>query len=226
MVYIRPKGSQKARSDQRYVSVSSLKASPKAQKEFNKGNEALAKNELEKAKKHFQKAVEIYPEYDDAYNGLGTVFLKLNDVDSAAPLFQKALKINAKSEIALTNLARVAISKKDFVLADKYLNQAISLSPLAPQTLSLACQIGVLVGKYDDVVRNARTLHTLPHANMALAHFAAGDSLMRLKRPQEALVEFNLFLSEDPKSRLAVRARESIKEIERILGGEIRSRQN
>jgi tetratricopeptide (TPR) repeat protein len=55
------------------VSVETLRIPEKAQREFHKGLEFLQKDELQKAEKHLLKALEIYPEYFQAYNNLGVL---------------------------------------------------------------------------------------------------------------------------------------------------------
>ncbi len=74
-----PDGTTMTTSKQGSVSVASLNIPEKAKKERDKGNEAFAKGDGEKAKEHYLKAIEIYPSYASAYNNLGTVYMTSAD---------------------------------------------------------------------------------------------------------------------------------------------------
>jgi len=59
--------------------------------------------QYEKAIKSYQRAVELKPDNDSIYNGLGLVFLKVNKTDNAFEAFHKGLEINPENKY--TNLS-------------------------------------------------------------------------------------------------------------------------
>ena len=78
------------------VSLTSLQAPGKAHREFDKGAEALRKDRLDDAARHFEKAVAIYPSYADAWNRLGHVQVEKNDPAAARASFARAIAIDPK----------------------------------------------------------------------------------------------------------------------------------
>src|SRR5262249_33621352 len=61
------------------VSAKRLQVPPKAQKELDKGNEALKNKRLDDARSHYTKAIELYPGFDEAENNLGITLMQEGD---------------------------------------------------------------------------------------------------------------------------------------------------
>ena len=57
---------------------------------YNLGEAYFRRNELEKAKLNFEKALEIAPEYPPAHRGLAFLYFKLGDAEKAVKHFQQA----------------------------------------------------------------------------------------------------------------------------------------
>ncbi len=196
------------------VSASALAIPGKAQKEFDKGNEALSDDKLDKAKEHFQKAAELYPNFDLAYNNLGVVLMKMGDKAGGKQAFEKALAINEKSARAYVNLAKIDVQEQKYEDAIALFNRSLSIEPLNTEALNGVCQSGVLVKKFDQVVGAAKKIHSLPHDNLPMCHFAAGLAYQNLNKPADALAEYNLYLKEASMTdALVAKAREAIEEI-------------
>ncbi|HWR36593.1 MAG TPA: tetratricopeptide repeat protein [Clostridia bacterium] len=214
MMQVRRKGEKPATAkDKSMVSASALKIPRKAQKELDAGNEALGNGKLDKAREHFDRATQIYPQFDQAWNNLGVVRMKQGDRAGGQQAFEAALKINDKFARAYVNLARLALQDNDYKQASELLKKSLSTEPLNAEALSMACQADFLAGNLEQVVSNARKLHTIPHDGQALGHYAAGSALQQLNRPSEAITEYTLFLKEAPQSPLTLKAREAISEL-------------
>ena len=69
------------------------------------GNALTSKNQIDDAIAHYRKALEIQPDYADAYNNLGSEFLAKRCFGDAIQNFQKALALSPHSLLALNNLA-------------------------------------------------------------------------------------------------------------------------
>jgi tetratricopeptide (TPR) repeat protein len=207
-ITIRRKGEKRGNGG--VVAANTLKVPGKAEKELDRGNKALEDKKLPEARDHFQKAIELYPQYDLAYNGLGATLVELHDMDGARSAFQKSVEVNDKFASGYRNLARISASEKDYIKAVNFLQRSLSLEPLNAEALSRLCQFDYILGKDTEVPDLARKLHSLPHTGMELAHFAAASSLERMNKPDEAIGEYTLFLSEAPGSTLAGPAKAAI----------------
>lgn len=192
------------------VSTTSLKIPKKATKELEKGKKALEASKLPEARAHFEKAVEIYPQFDVAYNALGVTLMKMGDATGGRKAFEQALAANDKFAPAYVNLARIQGTGEDYEAAATSLTRSLSLEPLNAEALSLLCQYDVLRGKYEDVPALAAKLHSIPHDGQALGHYAAATALEQTGHPTEAIFEYMLFMKEDPMSNLSASAKEQI----------------
>jgi len=193
------------------VSANSLKIPGKAEKEFTRGTKALDEKKLPEAREHFEKAIELYPSYDLAYNGLGATLIEMKDIEGARTAFKKAIQVNDKFAGGYRNLARISAGDKDYATAVDLLQRSLALEPLNPEAPSRLCQFDYLLGKDTEVPELARKLHSLPHDGMELAHYAAASSLERMNKPDEAIGEYTLFLKEAPAgSNLVTTAKDSI----------------
>jgi tetratricopeptide (TPR) repeat protein len=215
MMSVRRKGEKPVgKSDKGMISASGLKIPPKADKELEKGNKALADNKLDVAKEHINKAIELYPQFDQAYNMLGVVLLKTGDAAGGKKAFEKAVELNDKFARAYVNLAKLSMQDKQYDQAITLINKSLSVEPMNPEAISIACQASLIVDKFEDVAADARKLHGLPHDGMALCHFAAGVALTHLKRSTDAITEYNLYLSEATSTdSLVPKARDAIEDL-------------
>lgn len=80
----------------RVVSATSLAAPKDARKAFEKGQQALKKNNRDEAAKHFETAVQLYPEYAIAWTELGKVQSARNQPEDARKSFEAAMKAEPK----------------------------------------------------------------------------------------------------------------------------------
>jgi len=76
------------------VSFRELKIPPKAQNEYNRGLDLLAKNDFAGSLEHFSKAAASYSDYYEAIYHIGLVQLRLQHEDKASQAFQKAIDLS------------------------------------------------------------------------------------------------------------------------------------
>jgi hypothetical protein len=203
-----------SKSEKATISASGLKIPTKADKELEKGNKALADNKLDEAKEHINKAIEIYPQFDQAYNMLGVVLLKTGDATGGRKAFEKAVALNDKFARAYVNLAKLSMQDKQYDQALTLVSKSLSVEPMNPEAISTVCLASSMTQKYEDVAAASRKLHALPHDGMALCHFAAGVALTNLKHSADAITEYNLYLSEAKAGdALVSKARDALEEL-------------
>lgn len=109
-------------------------------KEAATGNKARAREILNEAISHLEKAIENYPDYFLAWGMMGKLYYKFYlDSEKAKNCFQKCIQINPNYADAYSDLAFLYFKEKDYLQAEKYYLQAIKLLPgYKPYMLDLA----------------------------------------------------------------------------------------
>jgi tetratricopeptide (TPR) repeat protein len=196
------------------VSATMLNVPEKAEKEFKKGSEALKKKEWEEAKKGFNSAIGIYPEYDAAYNGLGVALMGTGDSKAARPAFEKAISLNDHFAEAYRNLARISLSEKKFEETDNLLTRSLSSDPLNSWALAYAAYAELQLRRFNDAIAHARKAHEGEHKDLASVHIVAALALEATDQKAEAAEQYRLYLREDPSGRDAARAKAKLAVLE------------
>jgi tetratricopeptide (TPR) repeat protein len=209
---VRPKSDGKAASTDGKNSVPAirLRIPDNAHKEFERGSKAMEAQRWGESRKHFQAAVDLYPEYDLAYNGLGVACSQLNDTPAARQAFVKATELNDKFAGAQRNLARILLSEHNYQEVAALLNRSLNVEPANAWALTNAAHAELQLHRFKEAAGHALQVHGLPHDGLANAHVIAAYALEALGQPQEAVEQWRLYLKEDPKGPNAKRAREAV----------------
>jgi superkiller protein 3 len=117
----------------------------------------------------YNKAIDMDPSYESAYNRLGGIHLKLQQFDQAEAVYQKALKRSPNNPAQLNNLAFVHLTQHRYADAEKELRKALKVSPKFQRAhanlgIALAKQ-----GKYSEALDHFRAACTEAQANYNLA---------------------------------------------------------
>ena len=187
-----------------------LKIPDNARKEFEKGGKAMKEKSWDESRKHFQAAVDLYPDYDLAYNGLGIACSQLNDIPAARQAFVKATQLNDKFAGAQRNLARILLSERNYQEVASLLNRSLNVEPVNAWALTNAAYAELQLHRFKEAAEHALRVHGLPHDGLANAHVIAGYALEALGQQQEAADQWRLYLKEDPKGPNAKRAQEAV----------------
>ena len=87
------------------------------------------KNEFRNAIKDYNRAIQIEPDYADAYNNRGSVYAQKGDLDSAIKDFTDAIYFKPDDATSYINRGNVYIDKGKLELAIKDYTKAIKLKP-------------------------------------------------------------------------------------------------
>jgi tetratricopeptide (TPR) repeat protein len=197
------------------ASALELDVPSKAKKEFNKGNEALDRRNWPEARKHLEKAIELYPKYVSAYNNLGLVWMKSGEPTKAREAFEKAVTLDSSFSQAYLNLGRIANAEHRYTQAEEYFNKALAGKPLDPDALFLLAYAELMSGKFDQVIANVRKLHSLPHERYAIAHYLCAQAFQAKKLNAEAVTEYQTYVRESPNGDLVGKARAALAALSR-----------
>lgn len=78
---------------------------------------------------HFRRAIEIYPDFFNAWYDLGRTYMVLNNLDSAFVCFVKVHEMDSTLNDATLNIAMIAEEKQDYNTAIKYYERSIRFNP-------------------------------------------------------------------------------------------------
>jgi tetratricopeptide (TPR) repeat protein len=205
-------------SGQAVVAVSTLRAPAKARKEYEQAAEAQRRGDNPAAHKHADKAIEIYPEFADAYALEGLVYLQEQQLEQAQAAFEKALSIEPLLPDGLLGLGRLRNSQRRFADAEDYLLQAAKTSPEAWQ---VNCELG---RAYLGLGKNAEAERYLRQARAANpsyppVYYLFAQVLLLLERPLEAVPEMEAYLRLAPRGPAADHVRDVIRRIKARQAG-------
>lgn len=212
-VYVQPRRSLSKASESKAgeaVSSRRLQAPKSAVKEFEKARSAMLKNNRGEAKEHLQKAIRLYPRYDDAFSALGVLELQEGDRESARRDLAKAVELNSNHAQAAHNLAKILVAEAKYAEAEPLLEVWLRGHPDDAWALSFAALGQLTEGKFEEAAASARKVHILPHQEYASAHVIAGRALERLNRFDAAAAEYRLYLAEAPNGTHAEHARAAL----------------
>ena len=129
------------------------------------------RDNLEKARRYYIVAVQLYPDTTAAYNNLGHVLLKLNRLDEADAVFRHTLMLDQTLGSAAYGRGEVAEKRGNFIEARQYYEQAIQYMPKEPIFYrSLADILAKLGDTQGATTANMRYKQTLAEVYRQQAH--------------------------------------------------------
>ena len=213
-VEVRQSGYHTGTSNQPSVSAKTLAIPDDARKEFEKGLASLDQRDVNSARTHFTKAVELYPQYCGALLDLGVIAMQDKHPDEGKRYFERAVEADPKNPAAYLYLASARMLDSDFKAAEDLLLKAIVIIPTDPEPLTMLASCQLKLGELDQAVASARKVHELPHPRHAIAHFIAAEALLKESQPQPAAAELKLFLQEAPNAPQVAAAKTMLASIE------------
>ena len=112
------------------------------------------KGNLPEAAKAYEKCLEVYPQFTEAHNNLGTIYQELNQFDRAEAEFQKVLGDAAypTRELAYYNLAGLYVVEGRLELAYANIQKALQIKPRYALAQNRKGMILERMGKIDEAV--------------------------------------------------------------------------
>ena len=77
----------------------------KARKELRRSQNALQSGDARSSAQHLERALQIYPNYLEGHNRLGSCYIELREYEKAAGEFQKAIDIDPRVMAPINNLS-------------------------------------------------------------------------------------------------------------------------
>lgn len=198
------------------VSATALKAPEAARKAFGKGVNAMDDQKWAAAQKNFEKALEIYPDYAQAWSDLGEVLRRQSKPDDARAAWEKAVAADPKYIKPYVQLAMLDLDEKKPEAAAEIAGKAVAMNPLEFPDLYFYNAVANFNLKHLDVAESSArrateldTAHEIPRAELLL-----GTVLIAKGDRAGALQHFRKYLELFPKAPNAQQVRRAIAELE------------
>jgi Tfp pilus assembly protein PilF len=192
------------------ISTKQLSIPASAIREYQEARKHLEKHDVDSAVKRLEHAVELAPQFAEAWNTLGTIAYQTRQYDRAERCFRAALQQDPKAYEPLVNLGGVLINTHKLDEALMYNQNAVLTRPtdaLANSQLGLAYFVVGnldLAAKYLEIARRIDPAHfSHPQLTLAEIHLRRGEN----GAAAEALEDF---LQRHPDYPTADKIRESI----------------
>lgn len=196
------------------VSAAMLNVPVKARREYDKGMELMQKGKLADAKKHLEKATEIYPNFDWAFNNIGVIDMRMKDEAAAKEAFTRAVAINDKNADAERNLARLKLGDDDYQGAKTLLQQALTVKPGDLDMLGLLSFTELKTNQPDQALVDAEKVHRDDHDVFPLAHLVAASVRESKGDLTGAQKQYEMYLKEAPDTPQAQAAKAGLQRIQ------------
>lgn len=169
-----------------------------AMAEVRAANEYLKARDWDHAEAHAMKALEIWPDMNEALRLRGVVFTQMGRFDEAIEVLERALHRDPFSAEAFNTLATAYIQKKNFAKAEEILLTALSIRPGYAQAEINLGLLYVLMQKYDLALEQLQAAAPKVPENAAVPN-NIGICLIRLGRYEEARESLLDIVKRDPK---------------------------
>jgi len=139
------------------ISATTLAAPKDARKAYEKGLEAARRNKLDEARKQFEKAVQLYPQYAAAWFELGLVHQRQNNKEAAREAYGKSLAADAKFMKPYLQLALLSAQERNWQEVADTTERLLRLDPFDyPQAYFFNSVANFNLRRLDAAERSAR----------------------------------------------------------------------
>lgn len=150
--------------------------------QFNLGQDAHEKNDIQGALKFYEKAIEILPEFPEAEYQRGVALQQLGRNADAEKAFRRAIELREDWSLPMAKLGALLVKQNNFAEAEKVLNKAVEIVPNnSPALIALAelyINTKADAGKLKTLLTKIKT-QTDGKANAPAALWAARAALER-----------------------------------------------
>lgn len=215
---LRPKQSQSFVLPGATVPAWAVDIPKKAREEYDRAVEQLRKQNPKKSIEHFQKAIELYPQYATAHSGLGSAYLREGKRKEAEESYTAALKIDDSLLDASMGLGLLCLEQQRLPEAERHF---LNSRKLRPDDWRIHHQLGEvyfaagLLPAAETSLRRALELHSAaPRVHLRLINtFALQEKF------SDALTLMDSFLKNFPDDSFAAQVREKREAIKIHLAG-------
>jgi tetratricopeptide (TPR) repeat protein len=183
---------------------------PAARAEYDRGAGNIKGRDTQLGIDELRKAIEIFPDYFDALELLGTEYVKLGQYENAVPVLTRALAVNSKSGSSKYALGFAYLMLNRIDQSIDWLQSALAQDSGNP---NVHMMLGLAYGKkhsLDQAEAAFKKAYQLGKANAADAHLYLAGLYDKRERYGEAWRELELYLKEAKGLKDTTQVREMI----------------
>jgi hypothetical protein len=185
-----------------------------ARKQYQKGSELLEKsNKRQEAFAALKSAIELFPQYFDALELLGTEQVKDRQYDAAIPVLTKALEINSRAYASCFALGVAQYNVKQLQAGIESFRRAVLLNE---KSINANLWLGIALrqtSRPDEAEAYLKRADVLAESKLPDVHWQLALLFNQLKRFKEAADELEIFLKLQPDARDAELIRKLIQRL-------------
>jgi tetratricopeptide (TPR) repeat protein len=179
-----------------------LRIPAKAIKEFDRSMKAFDAGDFRGAANHLEKAAKIAPDFVQAHNNLGSMYINLKEYDRAVTELQKTIALRPNLEAPYHNLAMVMILLDRLPEAEAAARQVLELQPQQSDARFTLGRILVMQKQY---TTEAVRLLTDASPEIPAARLPLANALQHRGETDRAIAELRAYLQSpdaDKKDRI------------------------
>jgi tetratricopeptide (TPR) repeat protein len=135
---------------------------------------------LDQARKYYERAVKLKPDYPEAINNLGTIFYSQKSYRRAIGCYKRALRLSPQSAAMMANLGMAYFARHDYERASETFSLALATDPMVFERH----------GQYGELLQE-RSVEEMAkfHLFLAKAHAKKGENEQAIMYLRKALEE-------------------------------------
>jgi tetratricopeptide (TPR) repeat protein len=195
------------------VSARQLAIPDKAQREYEDARKDLERRDVESATRHLQRAVELGPEFSEAWNEMGTIAYQTGNFARAEECFRESLRLDPEAFEPLVNLGGVLVTLHKLDEAWQYNGYAVLARP---EDALANSQMGLTyfeMGDFDLATKHLEKARRLDPAHFSHPQLVLAEIHLRRGENQAAAEALEDFLAHHPDWPQAAKMREKIAEL-------------
>lgn len=211
IIYLYPLGTIKGTT----VSVTTAQAPKKAMDAYKKAQKEGSKEKVNysKVEKNLQNAVEVYPEFAEAWQFLGETYLMEGKETEARDAFRRAIESDPQYLPPYSTLGELELRANNIEEAARLTGQAIELNPYAITSQYFHAISQYYLGNLEKAEESIQKVHESGEASQYPAsHRLLGSIYSERGKYADAAAEFRLFLETGPMENDAEEVRKILDE--------------
>jgi tetratricopeptide (TPR) repeat protein len=188
---------------------------PEAAKgEYERGVKSLKKDDRLGAREELKHAIELFPDYYDALDALGTEYVKEAEYEAAAVLLRHAVEVNKNGWHSYYGLG---VSLVELQRRDEGLDALRRSLLLNPESINAGMRLGIELGKddqkRDEAIKVLTNVTHLAGKRLPNAYLVLASLYSRNKQYREAADALEAYLAAEPQTPQAESIRHKIDEL-------------